>query len=312
MQKYSEAKARNQVVTTFSSSYLSPTMQKRAKECGNWLSFITDWELTKQRLNAANFCNWRFCPMCAWRKARRDAQKISVMMAHIAQEHKKSFIFVTLTAPNVKVDELPDAVAKFNAAFFKLIYRKDISGMNHGFIRKLEVTYNPERDDYHPHFHVIFAVNPGYFSGGRYIRQSRWLDLWRSCMGDDSITQVDVRKVKQRADADTLAESFDTSEFAKYAAKDADYTRSAEVFDGFYKALKGRQLLTFGGLFAKAHAKYKNKELDEYIKTDKTSYYWEVIYTWKGAEYAEHKRRALDFSDKHFLAQRGIDTEIAD
>jgi plasmid rolling circle replication initiator protein Rep len=312
MQKYNEKKLKNQVLAGFSSSYVSKRMQQHICICGHWLTFIADWEEAKLRLESANFCKWRFCPMCAWRKSRVDAQRISVLMSYIAAKHKRSFIMVTLTAPNVKRDKLSEEITKYNKAFKEFVRTKEIAGMNHGYLRKLEITYNEERDDYHPHFHVVFAVNSSYFSGGQYLKQAKWLDLWRDCMKDNSITQVDVRAVKRKTDPDTLAESFDVEEFAKYAAKDADYLKSKEVFDGFYQALKGRQQITYSGIFAVANKKYKADELADYIETDKTVYYWVIMYQWKGKEYKERKRRALDATDKIFLARRGIDTELTD
>jgi len=312
MKKYNDKKGKNQVLAQFSEAYVSQEMQERIAQCGDWLRFITDWEGGKYRLEAANFCKWRFCPMCAWRKKRRDAQRISVLMSYIAAELGKSFIFVTFTAPNVKRDKLAEEIAKYNHAFNRLMKRKEILRMNSGYIRKLEVTYNKKRDDYHPHFHVVFAVNRTYFHGGTYVKQQVWLDLWRDVMGDDSITQVDVRAVKRRGDSKGLAQSFDVDEFAKYASKDADYLQSALVFEGFYTALKGRQQITYSGAFSAANKKYKADELIDYIKTDKTAYYWELMYTWSGGEYREKERRPLDAADKIFLGRRGIDTEVVE
>ena len=37
-----------------------------------------------------------------------------------------------------------------------------------GYVRKLEITYNKERDDYNPHFHVLIAVNKSYFTDKNY------------------------------------------------------------------------------------------------------------------------------------------------
>lgn len=250
--------------------------------------------------------------MCAWRKSRKDAQRISVMMSYIADVHRKSFIMVTLTAPNVTADKLPEEITRYNKSFFNFVRREEIASMNYGYIRKLEITYNRQRNDYHPHFHVVFAVNRGYFSGGRYLKQETLLNLWRECMGDDSITQVDVRKVKQSSDSDNMAGNFEVAEFAKYAAKDEDFTHSAEVFEAFYKALKGRQQLTFGGLFASANKKYKADELSEYIKPDNTVYYWQLMYSWKGKQYEESRRRVLNAMDKRYLAEKGINTEDVD
>jgi len=342
MEKYNDAKGRNQEVSGISRSYVSDRMQKRIEECGNWLNFIADCDVTKQKLAAANFCKWRFCPMCTMLKAKKDAMKIAVCMTYIAEEHRQKFIFVTLTTPNVKADKLNEEIDNYNEAFKRLIKRDEIKVMNNGYIRKLEITYdgepvitkemyekrrgyyerrglivgdpNPNYDTYHPHFHVVFAVNSGYFYGGNYVEQAIWLELWRKCMRDFSITQVDVRGVTCRNDSNEMAEGykFDAAEFAKYAAKDKDFMHSRSVFDVFYCALKGRQVLTYGGLFAEANKKLKNDELEEYIKPDNTVYYWEIMYSWKGKEYIEEKRRELNATDKLFLARRGINTGVAD
>src|SRR5699024_12465522 len=74
------------------------------------------------------------------------------------------FVFLTLTAPNVKADELDDEIKHYNKSFQRLMQRKEVKSAVKGYVRKLEVTYNKERDDYHPHLHVILAVNKSYFT----------------------------------------------------------------------------------------------------------------------------------------------------
>ncbi|WP_460379386.1 protein rep, partial [Staphylococcus aureus] len=71
------------------------------KECNTFLSFVADRTLEKQKLHKSNLCKNRFCPVCAWRKARKDALGLSLMMQYIKQQEKKEFIFLTLTTPNV-------------------------------------------------------------------------------------------------------------------------------------------------------------------------------------------------------------------
>lgn len=285
---------------------------ERFSQCGSWLHFIADKPIEKRKLMAANFCKWRFCPMCAWRKAVQDTLRIDVLMQYIYQKQHKDFIFLTLTAPNVPADKLRDEIGRQNKAFKKLFERDEIEKMCHGFIRKTEITYNPKRDDYHPHLHIVIAVTKGYFSGGRYIKQARWLQLWREVMQDDLITQVDVRRVKKRKDSAGIAESFEVAELAKYAAKDADYTASQEVFEAFYYALKGRKQLTYGGLFADANAMFKDGELDDYIKPDLTAYYWNLKYSWATSQYNETAKSKFDAVDRLFLERKGmvVDDEI--
>ena len=67
-------------------------------------------DITKEimKVHKADFCKNRFCPMCAWRKANKDALAISVMMEYIVDEEEKDFLFLTLTAPTVPADQLEE------------------------------------------------------------------------------------------------------------------------------------------------------------------------------------------------------------
>ncbi|GEK35397.1 protein rep [Kurthia sibirica] len=218
---------------------------------------------------------------------------LSVLMQAIREQKEQEFIFLTLTAPNVQGDDLKKEIDRFNQAFKKLFDRRNVKKVVNGYVRKLEVTYNQERfitnimhkraqdyydkrnlkegnhnpnyDTYHPHFHVILAVNKSYFNqGSQYIKQSKWLEMWRECMDDMSITQVDIRKVRSSEKSENGA----VLEVAKYSVKSNELYASQSVFEIFYRALKGRQLLTFNGLFKEYVKKYKQGELDQYKKPD--------------------------------------------
>lgn len=141
---------------------------------------------------------------------------------------------------------------------------------------------NPNYDTYHPHFHVLVAVNKSYFSGGTgHISKKRWLELWQEVMNDKTITQVDAQEVvfrEVKKGDEEHKEAFESAaEIAKYTAKDSDYLHSQEVFDTFYKALSGRQKTTYSGLFAEASKKYKNGELDDYKDKDLAEYVYELF-----------------------------------
>ena len=298
LDKYTHKKKKNQVVAVYTDKHMSGKMQRRICECGDWMKWIADREMVKMKLHKSNLCKNRFCPICAWIQAKKDAIKIGVIMDYIECEHGKEFIFVTLTAPNVGGVVLPQEVTKYNRSFKKLVERDIVTRMNHGYIRKLEITYNKVWDDYHVHFHCVFAVNKSYFSDRTYISQQKWLDMWRDVMDDESITQVDVRKVKRGGSTK------DVREIAKYAAKDSEYTISQEVFDCFYGALKGRQLITYNGLFKESNKKYKDKELEEYKKLDCTEYYYMLLYRWGKGEYIEMERRELTEEEKILIIKQ--------
>lgn len=282
------------------SSYIEPLVSKklseRIKECGDFLQMLSDLSLENSKLHQANFCGNRFCPMCSWRVACKDSLEISILMEHLRKEENKEFIFLTLTAPNVKGEFLDEEIKKFNKSFKKLMERKEIKQIVKGYIRKLEVTYNSDKtsesyDTYHPHFHVVIAVDKSYFTSRNYLKHDRWLNLWREATGDYTITQVDVRKAK----ANDYKEVY---ELAKYSAKDTDYLINREVFTTFYKALKGKQVLVFSGLFKDAHKMYKNHELDIYKEQDTIEYAYMVNYNWLKNKYDNTNIRELTEEEK--------------
>jgi plasmid rolling circle replication initiator protein Rep len=291
------------------SSYIEPLVSKklteRIKECGDFLQMLSDLTLENSKLHKASFCGNRFCPMCSWRVACKDSLEISILMEHLRKEENKEFIFLTLTSPNVKGDELDSSIKKYNQPFQRLMQRKDIKSVVKGYIRKLEVTYNSDKtakayDTYHPHFHVVLAVSKSYFTSRNYINHDRWLNLWREATGDFSITQVDVRKAK----ANDRKEVY---ELAKYSAKDSDYLVSKPVFEIFYKALKGKQTLVFSGLFKDAHKMYKLGELNLYKKQDDIEYTYMLYYNWHRKEYENTKIRELTEDEKEKINKKLID-----
>jgi hypothetical protein len=64
--------------------------------------------------------------------------------------------FVTLTVPNVPAEELRAEIRRMLSEFRKIqeLRRKQKKPLIRG-IRKLEVTYNPDLQNFHPHFHFI-------------------------------------------------------------------------------------------------------------------------------------------------------------
>lgn len=124
MDKYTEKKRRNQVFQKFIKRHVGENQMALVKDCNTFLSFVTDKSLEKQKLYKANSCKNRFCPVCAWRKARKDALGLSLMMQYVKQAHEKEFIFLTLTTPNVPKNELENEIKHYNQSFRKLIKRK--------------------------------------------------------------------------------------------------------------------------------------------------------------------------------------------
>lgn len=301
MEKYTEKKQRNQVFQKFIKRHIGENQMDLVEDCNTFLSFVADKTLEKQKLYKANSCKNRFCPVCAWRKARKDALGLSLMMQYIKQQENKEFIFLTLTTPNVMSDELENEIKRYNNSFRKLIKRKKVGNVIKGYVRKLEITYNKKRDDYNPHFHVLIAVNKSYFKDTKsYISQQEWLDLWRDVTGISEITQVQVQKIRQNNNKELY-------EMAKYSGKDSDYLINQKVFDAFYKSLKGKQVLVYSGLFKEAKKKLKNGDLDYLKEIDPTEYIYQIFYIWKQKEYLASELYDLTEQEKREINYKMID-----
>ena len=301
MEKYTEKKQRNQVFQKFIKRHIGENQMDLVEDCNTFLSFVADKTLEKQKLYKANSCKNRFCPVCAWRKARKDALGLSLMMQYIKQQEKKEFIFLTLTTPNVMSEELENEIKHYNNSFRKLIKRKKVGSVIKGYVRKLEITYNKKRDDYNPHFHVLIAVNKSYFTDKRYyVSQQEWLDLWRDVTGISEITQVQVQKIRQNNNKELY-------EMAKYSGKDSDYLINQKVFDAFYKSLKGKQVLVYSGLFKEAKKKLKNGDLDYLKEIDPTEYIYQIFYIWKQKEYLASELYDLTEQEKREINHKMID-----
>ena len=288
MEKYTQKKLRNQLLQTLIGKHVSDKSFERIKECNTFLFMVADKTMEKTKLHRSNNCENRFCPICAWKKSRKNALKISVLMQYLREEENKDFVFLTLTAPNVKGEELDDEIKHYNQSFQRLMQRKEVKNAVRGYVRKLEVTYNKERDDYHPHFHVILVVDKQYFNNKKqYIKRDRWLELWQKSTKNNLITQVDVRKVKA---TDNKKE---VSEIAKYSAKDSDYLEDEKVFDTFYKSLSGKRLIVYSGLFKDASKLYENKELEKYKELDPTQYIYQIFYHWGRQDYIQTEKKLM-------------------
>lgn len=103
----------------------------------------------------------------------------------------KEKYFVTLTVPNCSGDKLKETIEGMTKTFAKIknmFYRRWKRGKGTKLVglRKLECTYNPQRGDYHPHFHFVLtseslgqelidewlARNPGCNRAAQDIRQA--------------------------------------------------------------------------------------------------------------------------------------------
>lgn len=222
---------------------------ERCQACGTFLVFNECPVDGQKRLQKANFCRERLCPMCAWRRSLKWAAEVAqVLHQAVARTPKNGWVMVTLTQRNVPSDQLPEEIDHILAGWTKLTKRQEFGAVA-GWLRTLEITHNDQTDTWHPHIHALLWVTPEYWTGRGYVSQKRWRALWAAVMGIDYDPSVEVHKVKARQNGDALAAA--AREVGKYTVKDSDLfgegTDVTERVATLDQALKGRRLITWGG-----------------------------------------------------------------
>ncbi|MFH1052404.1 MAG: protein rep [bacterium] len=118
-----------------------------------WNTYYCAYELKRDgKKITTKYCKNRWCMVC---NRIRTAVSIKKYSDEIKSWGSDSY-FVTLTIPNVPADVLGETIGKMLRDFTNIV-QVIKKRRNHKFIaiRKLECTYNPERNDYHPHYHCI-------------------------------------------------------------------------------------------------------------------------------------------------------------
>lgn len=223
------------------------SLVQNVKTCGEYLHFIknTDGSL---KLYQAYFCKNKLCPMCNWRRSMEYSYQTSkIVNEAIKQVPKGRFLFLTLTIKNVLGSDLNGALTQLTKSFDRLFKRKKVQKNLLGYLRSIEVTYNEEKKDYHPHIHVLLFVKSSYFKNSdNYLSQEEWSVLWKQSLKVDYTPMVDIRLVKNRGKGlhGVILET------AKYPTKPFKLSlENAQVVDDLYNGLYRKRQLGYGGLF---------------------------------------------------------------
>jgi len=212
--------------------------------------------------------------MCNWRRAKKVFFQVSRIMSKINENYR--FVFLTLTVKNVTGDELNGQIDTMYKAFKTLCLRVRFKSAVRGWCRVFEITHNWKTQEFHPHFHVVLAVDTNYFTPSNIIKQDDFCKMWQSCLGVDYKPIVDVRtftesergKGKEVAEvakytikaSNILADLRGVSEYGQdiqAEAKKISENITDEIIITLDKALTNRRLIGHGGIFKKTHNSLK-------------------------------------------------------
>ena len=264
IEKLTNFKKKAPIVAAAYSLAADEKLQDKASQilaCGDFItgSIVEQSGQQMFKIEHANFCRVRLCPMCQWRRGAKMQSQMMQVFEYLNQRHDFSirYIFITLTVPNPTPDKLSAKIDEMQKAWNTLThdFRKMRQSMR-GWYRSLEITYNAAADTYHPHFHAIVAVDSDYFTDPeKYIERDELLQAWRDAMDDQTITQVDIRAFRGTSLKQMLKS---VQEACKYICKPsgmldpADMDQTARVVETVHHAIRYRRLIAFGGIIAQA------------------------------------------------------------
>ena len=256
--------------------FLSDSRYKSLEECGNFLIFGKLGD--RKKLVRANFCRLRLCPMCNWRKSLKMFAQVSRISEELLKEKPSTkFVFLTLTVKNVIGERLSGTIDLMNKSFRYLFGNGQtfasamlIKQNLLGYLRAMEVTYNSDTNEYHPHLHVLLAVKPAYFSRD-YVSQSKWTEVWRKAMKLDYVPMVNVKAVKD-VSAKIIAEVAKYPTKIENVARIVDEEQAVSALVTLHEVLKNRRLVTFGGCFREIQRRLKLDDVESgdlvHVETD--------------------------------------------
>lgn len=102
------------------------------------------------------YCKNRWCLVCCRIRSAQLIKQYAPVLESWPEKH-----LVTLTVPNCSAADLEPTVKQMKAGFdtirrsWAMQHRRKQRASPLVALRKLEATNNPERDDYHPHFHLV-------------------------------------------------------------------------------------------------------------------------------------------------------------
>lgn len=215
---------RHRVYAAFTALGETGRRRERFAACGSnaWV-MRSEEDRPRYRL-AADYCHDRWCQPCAVARSRL----IAANLRPVIQDVPHRFITLTLRSEG---EPLATLLRKLYRSFARLRRSKLWASTIKGGVAICEITYNQDKQLWHPHLHVIAT--------GKFLPQAQLSATWLKLTGNSPV--VDIRLIRGHEQC--------VGYICKYASKPInptfahDHDRLCEAI----LALRGRKLaLTFG------------------------------------------------------------------
>jgi plasmid rolling circle replication initiator protein Rep len=300
------------------------THRERQLRCATFLHYAVEPGTVRLRLNRANFCKQRTCPICNWLKSTKLRVRIFRGLPRLLADYPDCrFLLLTLTIKNCHFKDLRSQVRMMEKGWNRLVNLQRFPAI--GYLKTLEVArprdcfyhgqfvertgqtkierwlyhfkklpnWNPSAwreypcEDTHPHFHALLMVNSSYSCESEYIKQAEWRSLWKRAARLDYEPFVDIRTVEALSGA--------ILETTKYCLKPTDMVDVLGCL--IVRQLHGLRLTSIGRAF---NDYFSQAALDAIAATGELgTEHWQsglpCWYEWDGEEYALTKLGASEW-----------------
>jgi len=296
----------------------------RQSRCAEFLHYAVQPGTLEQRLNRANWCGLKSCPVCTWLRSTKLRIRLFQGMPRLLADYPTArFLMLTLTIKNCHFQELRSHVRMMEAGWRRMINTNLFPAI--GFLKALELTrprdyfyhgqyigrfgasnvqrwlehlrklpdWNPRQwrshycEEVHPHFHALLMVNSSYFNEDERLDQREWRQLWKRSAQLQYDPVVDIRAVRQLNNG--------VLETSKYCLKTNDMIDTLGCLT--IRQLHGLRLTSIGGAFTDY---FSQAALDAIAATGELgNEQWQdgvpCWYEWNGEEYSLTRLASLEW-----------------
>lgn len=262
---------------------------ERIEVCGSMLKFLKERNVVseeiRRRLVKANFCKYRFCPMCQWRLARKVCREVLGRLRTIEESHNGvALLFLTLTIKNEPLTELNRTVKHLSASFNRMQKTQQYKDAVLGSIRAIEfLGDNTEVGECHPHFHCLLVVPKSYFTSRYYINFEEWTSLWQRSLRVDYRPIINVQRVKPKGKMSAIVAA--ALEVVKYSVTSSDLEKlSKDDFQELDRQTRNIRQYNYSGELKDAEPTFDDIEDESLWKLLEEEYF-----QWKNGKYSKRK-----------------------
>ena len=241
---------------------------QRMSECSTRIEINYCPQCGKYEITKAKLCRDRLCPICSWRLSLKRYADMSIVCNELLSLYPQNkWSFMTLTVKNCASAELGEVLKAMSEAFNRMRQRKIFKEEIIGWARTIEVTFNKETKELHPHFHILLLwdniesekqhernkielLNYWQYSARNLITSNKGQNIEDIKTKDNDIEQADI--------TGAVLETF------KYTQKSSDLlSMPTKIFYDFAQNMANKKAVTFGGVIKEMLKKLKiNPDFD--------------------------------------------------